>query len=79
MNAAENGITPVNCLDDECTCVIQDHCISHDAWKTVLDAIKGALSAISLENLVTIWKSDHSIGDVVSIIKGVGCPTLIKQ
>lgn len=50
--AVEDSFQPVQCLDGEHACVVEDVCSSRDAWADISSAIRHSLSGIILADLV---------------------------
>jgi len=78
LDAAENNMNPVHCIDQKGACAIEEKCISTDAWRIIKQSMQDALSNLSLKYLVDEWKKSHSIADAAAISKGTGCPTISK-
>jgi len=78
LDAAENRMSPVHCLDHKGVCEIEENCISKGAWGIIDQSMQDAMSNVSLKYLVDDWKKNHSIGDAAKISDGTGCPTISK-
>ncbi len=61
FSQVEDGLYPVACMEKH-DCLLDNKCISQDAWTQVFDIIKKELSKKTLADLVTSWKEKRIEG-----------------
>jgi len=52
VTALEGSIAPVECLDNNALCGRFDRCVTRKAWKKLYDAEIGALTSVTLQDLL---------------------------
>ncbi len=52
VQALEGPLAPVDCVDDPSLCPRAPHCVTREIWADVKRAILGALSSMTLQDLV---------------------------
>lgn len=61
FHAAEDGLYPVLCLDQDLHCLYESSCVTHDPWRQIFDAMKAPLANMSLKSMVETFGDDRKM------------------
>ncbi|MFW7381181.1 MAG: RrF2 family transcriptional regulator [Oligoflexus sp.] len=67
FRAVEDGIYPVECVDEHHNCAFQASCVANEPWQLIFDALRGVLQNMTLVEFEQQFAQPHKMCPVAGV------------